>query len=66
MRFKGQDGGRQTRLTRGIDQAHQQGGMTPMNSVKITNCHSAGAGNRTRKAAKNAHLMLEKRGDYSG
>ena len=61
MGFKRQDRSRQISATRGNDEALQQGRMAAMNSVKITNCQHRWTGNRTRIAAKNLHLMPEKK-----
>jgi hypothetical protein len=66
MWLEGQNGGRQTGAMRGIDQAIQQSRMATMNTVEIADSQGCWARNRTRKPAKNPHLKLEKRVDYSG
>ena len=53
-------------MARDTAQAFQQDGMTAMNAVKVADRQCRRPRKRARKTAKDAHLMPEKRGNYSG
>ena len=53
-------------MARDTAQAFQQDGMTAMNAVKVADRQRRRPRKRARKTAKDAHLMPEKRGNYSG